>query len=199
MNKAEEIYKFVNEKILLLQTESSWSSGMLARLRRGVGKDPSEVPDAWEITLNELPSELLCRGYSEKDSVTEAELAVHTALTLYAVHQQGINYVVSANKSKGGLSFGKAIRRLISPDKINDDPIKRRFDAMVTANDIYELSYHARGLVQLMRSSVVPIKMDYPQFAKDLYDYQRNGKDRVRLCWGQDFYSHEKKENGKEE
>jgi len=190
MDKADKIYEFVNMKIFLLQKDSSWSRGMLAKLRRGVGKNPSEAPEIWEITLSELPDDLLYKGRTEKAFATEAEWAVHTALTLYAVQQQGNSHTVSAGKNSGGLSFGSAIRRLILPDGSNEEAIKRRFDAIITSSDLSELSHHARGLIQLMKASLTSITLDYPEFAKDLYFYQfKEDRNRVRLKWGQDFYN----------
>ena len=196
MSKADKVGEFVNWKISLLQREDPWSKSMLAKLRRCAGKDLAEASDAWEVILNELPDELLCSGPAERTSATEAEWAIHTALTLYALHQHGNSFVVSAEKNDGGLSFGSAIRQLISPDKSNEASIKKRFDAVVTSGDLCELSYHARGIVQLMCASAVPIKMDYRKFAKDLYFYQyADGRHNVRLGWGTDFYNETKKKS----
>ena len=195
MGKAAEISGFVASKIYLIQSrmDSPWSKSMLAKLRRGVGKNPAEAPEIWEITLNGLPEELLYKGQPEKGSATEAEWAIHTALTLYALHQQGNSYGVSAGRSDGGLSFGSAMRRLILPDRTNEESIKRRFNAIITSNDLSELSNHGRGAIQLMKSSPKPIKLDYPLFAGDLYGYQLK-KNSVRLRWGRDFYSMDKGE-----
>ena len=156
---------------------------MLAKLRRGIGKDPFDMPELWEVTLNGIPEELTT--YDEKDpKPTEAEWAIHTALTLYALHQQGNSSSVNEYKKP----FAVAVRRLISPDRSNEESIKRRFDAIITSNDLKELSHHARGAVQLMKSNQ-SISVDYSMFAKDLYAFQfPEGKARVRLRWGQDFY-----------
>ena len=77
----------------------------------------------------------------------------------------------------------------------NEEAVKRRFNAVITSSDVIELTYHVRGLVQLMRSSEPVIGFDYPQFAKDLYNYQfPDGKRNVILRWGQDFYRIDKEE-----
>jgi len=199
MGEADQIYSFVGSKIVLLQNNDPWAKGMLAKIRRGVGKDPSDTPDIWEITFGGIPESLSPIG--SNIGTTKAELAIHTALTLYALHQQGSD--VSVNAGGKGIerrSFSSACRRLISPDGRNEVAIKRRFDALITAGDITEFSYHARGLVQMMRASDVSISVDYPQFAKDLYFYQLPGqKQKVLLNWGRDFYrviSDEEKRDG---
>lgn len=50
-----------------------------------------------------------------------------------------------------------------------------------------ELTHHMRSIVQLLRSSSIPL--DYPALAQDLYCYQTaHTVASVRLRWGQDFY-----------
>ncbi len=185
MTKGELVYQFVNSKIHLLQKNEEWDRAMLAKLRRGAGKDPSETPEIWEVTLAGLPEELVCRQ-SDCCKATAGEQAVHAALTLFALHQQGSTVSVDVAK----VSFATAARRLMNGT--NDDAIKRRFDAAVTATDISELVNHARGLVQLMKAAEKPIGFDYPQFAKDLYVFQfPEGKGDVRLRWGQNAKKNE--------
>lgn len=185
MSKSEMIYDFVNMKINQLQVDSPWSKEMLAKMRRGIGKNPFEIPNLWEVTLSGIPEELIAYGDGEDIKATESEWAIHTALTLYALHQQGNSSSVNSR----GRSFASAARLLISPDGKNEKGIKRRFDAMVTAGDLAELSHHARSVIQLMKASDLTLSFNYPNFAKDLYSFQfPNGKMNVRLRWGQDFY-----------
>jgi CRISPR system Cascade subunit CasB len=193
---SEEIrlYGFVRTKIELLSgkssqnKESSWSRAMLAKLRRGVGKAPGSVPEIWEITIGDTPDE----WQSRKGVPSKEEFAVHTALTLYALHQQGKSepMSVSGKNEAGknlGCSFGEAAARLIAPDRSNEQAVKRRFDAAATASDPKELAHHARGLIQLLKAKDIP--MDYPRFAQDLFWYQfTDYADGVRLRWGEDFY-----------
>ncbi|MDN5357335.1 MAG: system Cascade subunit CasB [Candidatus Methanomethylophilaceae archaeon] len=193
-SKSDTIYRFVGEKIGLLQNGSPWSKAMLAKLRRGIGKEPAETPEIWEVTIGGIPEELT--GYEGTGNfvANEAEIAIHTALTLYSLHQQGNPTAVSAP----GRSFASAVRSIISPDKVNEDAIKRRFDAMVTSDGLIELSTHARGLIQLMKATDHTLTFDYPAFAKDLYKYQYDeGRMEVRLRWGLDFYRASEKNNKK--
>jgi CRISPR system Cascade subunit CasB len=209
-NVGKVVYGFVKGKVGSLSKDSPWSKGMLAKLRRGIGKDPAEVPDIWEVTLGELPDELQSRGRSEDIAPTEAEWAIHTALTLFALHQQGKSYSVNASreatsegKTQYGDSFGRAARKLVNPDNSNESAIKRRFDAVMTAKDLTELAHHARGLIQLMKAADTAIYLDYPAFARALYYFQFSEyKNSIRLQWGQDFYRYEaaeKRDNKKGE
>jgi CRISPR system Cascade subunit CasB len=182
------IDSFVRKKIAALDEESSWSRAMLAKLRRGTGKIPGSIPEIWEITIGDSPDD----WQSRDGTPSYAENAVHAALTLYALHRQGKGEIANDNArdengNSSGKSFGSAVARLISPDRSNEQAVKRRFDAVATASDFKELTHHARGLIQLLKAN--NITMDYPRFARDLHFYQIPGyADKVRLRWGEDFY-----------
>ena len=150
----------------------------LAKLRRGVGYRPDELPEVWEFTLADLPEEL----WGKDGEASWAEQAIHTALTLFALHQQGENESVS----RKGISFGTMARRIVSPDKANEQTIKRRFDAAVTSKDFVEFSRHARSLIKIAKAN--DVYLDYPRFAKDLYWYQ-NPESKIMFKWGQDFWA----------
>ena len=153
----------------------------LAHLRRGIGRVPGSMPELWEITLAGLPENLM----SKDGNPTKAEWAVHTALTLFALHQQGKN-LKTACMDQEGSGLGAAVGRLVK--KEDDLPrIKRRFDAAATADSPAEFAHHLRGLIQIMRAEGIPL--DYRALARDLYFYQfQDARDGVRLRWGQDFY-----------
>jgi len=179
MTKADQIYRFVASKIQSLHEPGSRQTASLAKLRRGAGKPPGASPEVWGLTLAELPSELV--GYRGLPS--EAEWAIHLCLTLFAIHQQGKSEFVNTQN----VSFGQAASQLISPDRGNEAGIKSRFDAVLTARGINEFAHHTRGLIQLMKAK--DVKMDYPRFARDIYDFQfADSQDRVRLRWGEDYY-----------
>ena len=186
----KSVFSFVKVKTDILFTESPYSKAMLAKLRQGVGKQAENNPEVWSVLFDGLDERLLSRD----GDLSIAEEAIYTALTLYAVHQQG-----KADKmSKGNDSFGTAIKKLLKPDGSNDKSIKRRFDAIVTAKDYIELSYYARGMVQMLKANDIPL--DYGQFASDLYCFHfPYAKNKVLLRWGEDYYKKTKVDNKKEE
>lgn len=192
MNDAQMISDFVRRKIAILGNGSQSSRAMLARLRRCVGKDIRDSQESWDVTLGDLPAELTGRSTSNDFKPSSAEVAVHTALTIFALHMQGRDRTADCP----GRSFASAIRSMINDG--NADGLKRRFDSMVTATDLTEMAYHARGLVQMMRSDD-SIGFDYARFAQDIYFFQfPNGRRNVLMNWGQDFYT-KQFENTKEE
>ena len=173
----------------LLKERSPWSRAMLAKLRRGIGKQPGELPELLEILLGGMPEEM----YGKDGKPSYAEWAIYTALTLFALHQQGkekdrpMSVAGKPEDNVAGNSLGAAVGYLVKRDRKREPAIKRRFDAVITANDFTELSYHARGLVQLLRAEDIPL--DYPRFAEDLYWYQFDERrNHIRMKWGEDYY-----------
>ena len=183
-----DVSGFVRWKVNLLDQETAWSRAMCAKLRGATGKHPSETPEVWELTFLDAPEE----WFSRNGIPSREENAIHVSLTLYALHRQGKNrsMSVSGRTDEGkemGDSFGAATGKLVAPDRGNVDAIKRRFDSVATASEFYELAYHARSIIKLLKAG--DLVMDYPRFAADLVSFQlpsRSGA--VKLRWGEDFY-----------
>ena len=179
MSDAKTTYSFVSGKIAQLDNDSPGSRAACARLRRAIGKNPGATPDIWDFTLQGMPPEWDSRG----GKPSHEEWAVHTALTLYALHRQGKDHSMNAKD----VSFGAAVSKLVQKDLGRVDAVRRRFNAVATATDFSELANHARGLVQLFKSD--DIAMDYSRFAVDLFYFLLpGGADQVRLRWAEDFY-----------
>ena len=161
--------------------ESSNTKARLANLRRGVGKAPGELPELWGEFLQSMPEALL----SKTDKPSYAEWAVYTALTLFALHQQG--HGESMNEEGDENRVGRAVSKLAHSE---DDRERVRFKLSLAANsdDIEELAYRLRALVKLMSGE--DIKLDYADLARDLYLFQlsEDNANKVRLKWGRDFY-----------
>jgi CRISPR system Cascade subunit CasB len=198
-NYAYQIKKLTQGKIDRLLEESPWSRAMLAKLRRGIGKPPGELPELFEILFSDMPEDFYGKG---NKGPSYPVWAIYTALTLFALHQQGKDRPMSVSEKKGnrntGNSLGTAVGYLVRQDKNRESAIKRRFDAVITANEFTEFAHHARGLIQLLRAG--DITLDYPCFAEDLFWYQFDEtRNRVRLRWGEDYYiaqQNAEKENG---
>mgnify|MGYP004556655915 CR=1 FL=1 len=161
------------------QTNEHLLRADLANLRRGLGKKPGDLPELWGLLFQELPEELMSRT----GEPTWAEWAVSGALTLYALHRQGVGRCMHAD----GQRLGAAVGRLAGGDEERLKVVQRRFNAFATARSMPECMNHLRGLIQLLRSKEIPL--DYVDLAGDLYEFQMpGGAARVRLRWGQDFY-----------
>ena len=167
----------------------------LAKLRRGIGHAPGDLPELWGSFLLEMPE-----SFQGRSAPSAAEWAVYLALTLYAMHQQGNDRLMNCP----GNTLGRAVRQLAERNSAGQDwteaSVLRRFNALATADSMPEVSHHLRGMIQLLRREGIPL--DYPQLAEDLYQYQFvDGAPNVRLRWGRDLYAsptEKTKENEKE-
>ncbi|MDR3209087.1 MAG: type I-E CRISPR-associated protein Cse2/CasB [Oscillospiraceae bacterium] len=167
-----EIQGYVGAQITKLTLPTQYATATLAKLRRGIGKELGALPNLFEITVGGLPD----------NADANALNAIYTALTLFAVHQQGQGAQMS-----GRNSFGRACRALLKYNEEADKSKKRRFDAAATSADITEFANHARSLIGLLKAAAIPL--DYPAFAVDLYKFANaNSRNNVRLQWGRDFY-----------
>lgn len=172
------------------KSAESRQKAVLAGLRRGAGRAPGELPELWGEFLGSLPDNLYG---AEKDGPGQAEWAVYTALTLFALHQQGHDPAQQTEwMHTEGVSLGAAAARTaLSADgderQTAFDRVRRRFNIAATADSMDKLSWHLRGLVQLMSGKSVG--MDYGRLARDLYWYQfPAARNNVRLQWGRDLY-----------
>ncbi len=170
----------------------------LAELRRGVGRQPGDLPALWGALLADMPEQL-----QGSNGPSKAEWAVYTALTLFALHQQG---EAGVSMNQPGRTLGGAVRQLAEKTATGQDwtesSILRRFNALATAEEITEISHHLRGMIQLLRAAKPDsIPLDYPQLAVDLYGLQCDAPQlaqlpaNIRLRWGQDLYRYEKNES----
>ena len=195
-NEAKQVRQFVNTRIgQILRTPADGPmKATLANMRRGIGKIPGDLPELWGMLFLDFPETL----FSKRNEPSKAEWAAYTALTLFALHQQG-HEPKKEPMHQPNVSFGQAVGQLIEKEE-DEARIRRRFQVAATSSDMTELSQHMRGMVQLLRTKGIP--MDYAAVAEDLYWYQfMEYAPSVRLKWGQDFYRRNWKnaEAGKED
>lgn len=180
--RSNDVYRTVSRALNKIDNMPEHSrKAMLSNLRRGIGRVPGDMPELWGILLQDLPAEL----QSKNGTPTAGEWAVYLALTLYALHQQGQENAMH----QPGISLGRAVRQLADPEsEPEESPSFRRFQTLLTASDIQEISHHLRGMIQLLRAKGIPL--DYAKLAKDLYKLQyADFAPGVRLMWGQDYYT----------
>ncbi|MFD3328570.1 type I-E CRISPR-associated protein Cse2/CasB [Streptomyces sp. NPDC058701] len=161
----------------------------LARLRRGVGRQPTETPDLWGLVgVEGFHAAFLAQRQvpaSEAEAL-RAERAAHVAVTLWAVHQQ--SHRARQMHVADGPSVGTAVRRLMSGGE-TDEPIRKRLVRAGTASTLDVLAQRLRELVALLRTAEVPL--DYALLAEQLDQWQRpGGPARVRQAWGRSFHAY---------
>ena len=194
--KTQDVKLYAAQQLHRLQSlPDNQRRAELAKLRRGIGHAPGELPELWGSFLLGMPE-----SFQGRSAPSAAEWAVYLALTLYAMHQQGNDRPMNCP----GNTLGRAVRQLAERNSAGQDwteaSVLRRFNALATADSMPEVSHHLRGMIQLLRREGIPL--DYPQLAEDLYQYQFvDGAPNVRLRWGRDLYANpteKTKENEKE-
>ena len=189
-SRADKVYCFVSSKLNEINTLSDTRQGkaILAQLRRGIGKAPGELPELWGMIFGGLPEELM-----GKNTASNAEWAIYTALTLYALHRQGKEKDVNEKN----ISLGSAAAKLVKTEE-DEERIMRRMNLIVTAVSREDIAYHARSMIQLLITD--DICLDHAKFAKELYFFAYpDMAESVKLNWGRDFFRRGKGEDKNEE
>lgn len=156
-----------------------------SRCRRGLGKNPMQVPEMWEYCV---PLAEAAAAQTRRWTRNHAEAAAHHVLTLYAVHQQsqeGRMHQPRGGTSRDRRSVGAAARQLY--DKRESEGARQRFLAAATATSVAELAGHLRHLVPLLREEKIPV--DYIGLFRDIADWADPAhRTQVRRLWGLDFH-----------
>jgi len=182
--------EFVDQRVRELQEgyrlDRPDAVAALARLRRGAGKQIEDVPDLWGLVLDERFYEGAPRA--GEDVMRDAETAAHTALTLYALHQQSRR---DDRMHQRGRDLGGAVRRLMPPGEI-DEPLRKRFAKLGSATTLGALAQRLREIVTLLRRDAVPL--DYGLLADQIHQFRTlEGAKRVRAAWGRGFHAYRPK------
>lgn len=184
------VCKYTTERIKrILGQDDSPRKAVLAKLRRGVGRTPGALPELWGEILMDWERYFPDDGEYVKDVPTYKEWAVYTALTMFALHQQGHDPKKHPMHEKGAC-LGMAVRRLVKDQDDQDDidRVWRRFSRLATVDDMFGTVHYLRNLIQMLRNE--SIGLDYADLAIDLYRYQFGGEsaDNVRMKWGRNFF-----------
>jgi CRISPR system Cascade subunit CasB len=153
----------------------------VARIRRGAGRDPGQMPDLWGITGVE---NLDIADWSQRQA-ERAEVALYSAVTLWALHQQ--SHHEAPMYVRPGPGLGAAVAKLM-PDGDIDEPIRRRFVRIGTSSSPQMLSQRLRDIVTLLRRDAIPL--DYAELADQIHAWQEPARRaEVRRAWGRSFHA----------
>lgn len=181
------------KRIMRMENEGA-QRALLAKLRKGVDRRPGELPELWAILLDDLPENMRSVRTEEP---SRAEWAIHTALTMFALHQQGRD-VTREPMHQAEISLGAAADHLArcQPGDLaeNRERVLRRFNQVATASSMEAINHYLRAFIQLLHAN--NIALDYAMLARDLFRYQFDDLAKaVRLRWGEDFYATANKED----
>ncbi|MCB4943531.1 type I-E CRISPR-associated protein Cse2/CasB [Streptococcus mutans] len=178
----------VTRKILLqlsIQSDSSTNKAILAKLRQSIGKPLSSTTAVWPILFENLPEEF----FSKSGEASKEEIAILSAIQLYALHKQE----VSDNEREKYQNIGYSLKQLRKGD--DTTAVDRRFNVMITSSTFEELIYHLRHLITLLKAKSPETKVDYARLSEDLYWFLRDYQETIRLNWAREYYKQGKGEN----
>lgn len=172
------IYKIVESKINHLENikNDGLKNQYYANLRRGAGRDITDVPQNFGILFEGLSDRFL-----DNDKFINA---VYYSMTLYATAQQGKDKSMHCE----GAAFGAAVSRLADySDEDSVERISKKLGMAITAKKPEELELHLRTLIKLLKTE--DIALDFAELADDIYSFRYpDSRKEVRLKWGRDFY-----------
>ncbi|MEN3583265.1 type I-E CRISPR-associated protein Cse2/CasB [Streptomyces sp. ZYX-F-203] len=160
----------------------------LAALRSGTGREPGTVAAMWPYHRTRMASQ-----WRDKGSLTRDLGAEHTALTLFAHHQQThdrrMHVAGNSPGTAAGLLAGKAVAG--SEGKANTAALERRFGVLLTSADTDELAMHLRSLVPLLNQAGVGLDYDLLRTALRNWDDPRHpdAATDLRQHWDRDFHT----------
>lgn len=162
---------------------SAKATATLAKLRALDPLAPGEDPALYQLIFDGLPDALTWA----RDEPARGELAVATALHLYAVHQQGRSEPMHVPDVR----FGGQVRRLAllrSGTATPDEGVVGRFGLLVRATSPRMRLTHLRALVQQMRGAGLAV--DHAQLGSDVFNLlYPPAASAVHLRWARDFHA----------
>ena len=198
MSRAGEIRRFMSGKLAYISAIADQGEGkaVLAALRKGLGHAPGEIPEVLGLILEDMPESFMSKGTKP----TDEEWACYTALTLFAMHQQGNEIKTRSMHTEKPISIGSAMSMYAAV--LSDANAKKRMavklKALSTSKDAGELSYHLKSVIQLLKTE--GIALNYSRLASDIYEFQfPDARSGICLKWGQDFYRSVKNETDEKE
>lgn len=187
-NNAEQlsVRSIVNERVEQLQAlflaDSSTARAQIAQLRHASRTAPGTDPTVWDLTSYPVSK-------WASDEPTYEEHAVHDALCLYAIAQQGNSYAIHKKSDRTNhRGFGNAVRFLAWQSGQEESRFRRRFNAAVTSDSYDELLAHVTALIRQIFSSKLSITMDFGELPEDFKAFQfPDGASRVRRRWARQY------------
>lgn len=181
---AELVDRRVDSLLSQLKADSGSARATLATLRNAITDTPGSKPELWDITSVHMTD-----GEVVSDDPTWDEIAVHSALCLFARHQQSR----SEPMHRAGFSFGQAAKRLVlARQEEETGGVRSRFNAAATSISVEELVRHLSSIVAQLRDENIPL--DYGALAEDIFRFQvPGGANTVRLHWARQYAQQIKK------
>jgi CRISPR type I-E-associated protein CasB/Cse2 len=160
----------------------------LAALRSGTGREPGTVAAMWPLHCTRMDS-----AWRNKGALTRDLAAEHTALTLFARHQQGHDRRMHVTGNSPGRACGLLARQAATgtEGRTTAAALDKRLGHLLTSADTGELAQHLRSLVPLLHRAGIGLDYDLLRTALRTWDDPRlpDAASRYRQQWDRDFHT----------
>lgn len=173
-----------------LYSKGDLKKGILASVRHAPTVDSPQAQALWPLLMKYLTPNML----SSDGQPTAQEVAVYTAVRLYAVHQQSTkSFVFGAVEPQNDEQTGEPLFRVLAQLRGSEDTrvaLDRRVQPLLATTNLANVINALTHLVSILKATKPSLKIDYAQLAQDLYWFQQNYKqaNRIRLQWGEAYY-----------
>ncbi len=150
--------EFINMLLGLYRTENR---GALAKLRRGLGKQPGEAMEVYSLIGN----------FAANTKSKAEEMALYTVATLFGLYPS----------DSSGSNFGSSVSELA--EKSDSKSIEARFVALLNTH-VDDLPNHLRQMIGLLKSKEV--RINWLQLLKDINSWDRDDRE-VQRRWAKEF------------
>lgn len=153
--------EFINMLLGLHRTENR---GALAKLRRGLGKQPGEAMEVYS----------LIGSFAANTKSKAEEVALYTVATLFGLYPSDSSEEESSN-------FGSSVSELA--EKSDSKSIEARFVALLNSH-VDDLPNHLRQMIGLLKSKEV--RVNWLQLLRDIHSWDRDDRE-VQRRWAKAF------------
>lgn len=187
-----EVKKAASQIIYALYREGNPDKAILASLRNAPTITSHRAESVWPIIMAHLDENQL--SHAKDGAPTAEETAVYTATRFYALHQQGNQesfvYAPAMGKDSVGETFFGALGKLRGNEDLRV-AMDRRIQPLLATTSVSGIINSLTHLVSILKSHTGAQQIDYALLAQDLYQLQGSYEQasRVRLRWGQQYYS----------
>lgn len=156
---------------------------LLIELRKSIDRDNEKNMNLIAYTTKYLDKEDAAYG----NKINDKELAIFTALQMYALQQVGngknvLKYEYEDGKPKQNIAV--ALKTLRGK---NSQILDRRFNAMIATKNFNELKNHLIYLIKHLKTSSY-LSVDYAKLAEDLFFILIQKGEYVRANWSRTYY-----------
>ncbi|MCI1598366.1 MAG: type I-E CRISPR-associated protein Cse2/CasB [Levilactobacillus sp.] len=187
-----EVRKATSQIINTLYRDGNPDKAILASLRNAPTITSHRAEAVWPVIMAHLDESQL--SHAKDGAPTAAETAVYTATRFYALHQQGNQdafvYASAVGKDAVGETFFGVLGRLRGDEDLRV-AMDRRVQPLLATTSVSGIINSLTHLVSILKAHQGAQQIDYALLAQDLDNLQGSYEQasRVRLRWGQQYYS----------